>query len=231
MVHEKVRIRFRKLGDLRLLSHHDLMRCFERMLRRAALPFRSTQGFNPKPRLIFAMPLPLGIVGHDEIVDLELDVGLPPQEVRERLDRQAPAGLEITSVQRIAAKSGAQVQRARYRIALPPERHLGLPERVAALLAAPDCWIVRQRPEQRRLDVRRFLADLRLLADALEIDLWVTPNGTARPDEVLEVLGLRDLLDAGAVFERTGLDLHEETTEPSPSAVPGGERDCLKGTA
>ena len=36
---DKVRIRFRKSGDLRLLSHHDLMRTFERMLRRAALPF------------------------------------------------------------------------------------------------------------------------------------------------------------------------------------------------
>jgi uncharacterized protein (DUF2344 family) len=35
----KLRIRFRKAGELRLFSHHDLMRCFERMLRRAAIPY------------------------------------------------------------------------------------------------------------------------------------------------------------------------------------------------
>jgi len=51
---DKFRIRFRKVGDLRLLSHHDLMRTFERMLRRAGLPFRSTEGFHPKPRMVFA---------------------------------------------------------------------------------------------------------------------------------------------------------------------------------
>src|SRR5262249_5309140 len=43
-VREKVRVRFRKGGDLRLLSHHDLMRPFERLLRRASLPFRSSEG-------------------------------------------------------------------------------------------------------------------------------------------------------------------------------------------
>ena len=92
---DKVRIRFRKDGDLRLLSHHDLMRSFERMLRRAALPFRSPQGFHPKPRLVFALSLPLGVVGCEEVVELELDEMLPPEEVRERLVRQAPPGLEI----------------------------------------------------------------------------------------------------------------------------------------
>ena len=51
-VRDKIRIRFRKGGDLRLLSHHDLMRSFERMLRRAALPLRNSQGFHPKPRLV-----------------------------------------------------------------------------------------------------------------------------------------------------------------------------------
>jgi len=73
MARHKVRIRFRKAGDLRMVSHHDLMRCFARMLRRAALPFRSSEGFHPKPRLSFPLSLALGIVGCEEVVDLELD--------------------------------------------------------------------------------------------------------------------------------------------------------------
>src|SRR5207253_5430287 len=107
MVRAKVRIRFRKTGDLRLISHHDLMRCFERMLRRAALPFHSTEGFNPKPRLVFAMPLPLGIIGCQEVVELELDAELPAEKVHQELSQHAPSGLEILSVQPIAGKTTA----------------------------------------------------------------------------------------------------------------------------
>src|SRR5262245_23223390 len=76
----KYRIRFRKGGDLRLVSHHDLMHCVERMLRRAGLPFHTTQGFNPKPRMAFALSLGLGIVGCQEVLELELDAPLPADE-------------------------------------------------------------------------------------------------------------------------------------------------------
>ena len=85
MVRDKVRIRFRKSGDLRLVGHQDLVRCFERMLRRAELPFHCTQGFNPKPRLMFALSLPLGIIGCEEVAELELDAELPDEEIHARL--------------------------------------------------------------------------------------------------------------------------------------------------
>src|SRR4051812_26564845 len=148
MVREKVRIRFRKVGDLRLVSHHDLMRCFERMLRRAALPFHSTEGFNPKPRMVFALSLALGIEGCEEVVELELDEDLPPEEVHERLARQAPAGLEVVSVRPIDVKTTAQVRRVCYRLEVPTARLEDLPERIVALLADAHCWVERTRPKQ-----------------------------------------------------------------------------------
>jgi radical SAM-linked protein len=210
MVRDKVRIRFCKTGALRLISHHDLMRCFERMLRRAALPFHCTQGFNPKPRLVFAMPLPLGVVGLDEVAELELDAELPPEEVQERLARQAPPGLEICSAQRIASRTTAHVRKVCYRVSLPESQMASLPEALAALLAARQCWIEREKPRLRRIDIRPFLSDLRLLPSALEIEVMVTPNGTARPEDVLRLLGLESVLDAGAVFERTRMELEDE---------------------
>jgi radical SAM-linked protein len=211
MARDKFRIRFRKCRDLRLLSHHDLMRCFERMLRRSALPFHSTQGFNPKPRLVFALSLALGIEGHDEAADLELDESLPEQEVQERLSRQAPAGLEILSVRRIDPKTTAQPRRAVYQIPVPPERMAALAARVQALLAEPNCWVERTRPHARRIDLRPYVLDLRVLPEALEMDLKVTPQGTARPDEVAALLGLGDVLAAGAVLRRTKLELHDSS--------------------
>ena len=58
---------------------------------------------------------------------------------------------------------------------------------------------------------------------ALEVDLWLTPSGTARPDEVLEVLGLRDLLDAGAVLERAWLEIIDEITEATSAPLTEGK--------
>src|SRR5436189_3482163 len=107
MVRDKLRIRFRKGGDLRLVSHHDLMRCFERMLRRAALPFHSTEGFNPKPRMAFALSLALGVEGHEEVLELELDEELPLEEIQARLSNEAPAGLEILTLRRVLPSTRA----------------------------------------------------------------------------------------------------------------------------
>ncbi len=223
MVRDKVRIRFRKTGDLRLISHHDLLRSFERLLRRAAVPFHSTQGFNPKPRLVFALPLPLGVIGCEEVVELELDAELAPQDLQERLAQHAPIGLEILTLQRIDRRTTAHVRQVTYRIAVPPEQATQLPERLVALLALPNCWVERSRPQPRRVDLRPYVGALRWQAGFLEMDLGVTPTGTARPQEILELLGLQDLLTRGGVFERSRLVLEDEESLPQLCAIPKGE--------
>jgi radical SAM-linked protein len=229
----KVRLRFHKGGPLRFLSHHDLLRTFERMLRRAALPVRRTQGFNPHPRLVFALSLPLGVVGRNEVVELELDEPLAPEEVRDRLARVAPPGLEVLSAARVPPSAGARVRALCYGLAVPAARVADLRRRAAEVLAAGECWVERARPPRRRLDLRPFLRDLRLTGPPpepsqehgrsvegegtgsggswfLEMDLALTPAGTARPEEVLGLLGLGDLTEAGAVLERTRLELEDE---------------------
>ena len=107
MAGEKIRLRVRKTGVLRLLSHLDMVRGTERMLRRADIPFRSTLGFHPTPRMVFALSLPLGADGLNEVLELELTRPLDAEDVRERLNRQAPVGLEFTSAVEIPLKSSA----------------------------------------------------------------------------------------------------------------------------
>ncbi len=68
-VRQKLRIRFRKTGDLRLISHRDLARAFERLFRRADLPLAMSQGFHPHARINFPSALALGIQGEDEVVE------------------------------------------------------------------------------------------------------------------------------------------------------------------
>lgn len=241
---DKMRIRFRKAGLLRLVSHHDLMHVFERMLRRAEIPFRSTLGFHPQPRIVFALSLALGVVGCEEVVEVELERTIEPEEIERRLVQHGPAGLDFLSVRRIAPRAHAQVSRVQYRIALPADRIADLPRRITELMASAQLWVERTRPRPRRLDLRPFIHNLRLTnaacgeaatsvlpatpqaamqevtdsalpnAGHLEMSLWVSGSvGTARPEEILQALGLADLLDAGATLERSKLELRDELPE------------------
>ncbi|HEX3724775.1 MAG TPA: TIGR03936 family radical SAM-associated protein, partial [Pirellulales bacterium] len=63
MVRQRVRIRFRKQGDLRLLGHRDLLRAWERLLRRTGLELRMSAGFHPRPKINFPSALAVGIAG------------------------------------------------------------------------------------------------------------------------------------------------------------------------
>jgi radical SAM-linked protein len=216
----KIRLRFRKDGDLRLISHHDLLRTFERMLRRAAIPFHSTNGFNPKPRLVFALSLALGIVGHEEVVELELDQELPADTIRERLSGHAPSGLTFKSARKIDKSLTAHVSQVTYRLGLSEERLASAQGAIEHLRLAGELWVERTRPHPRRIDIRPYVRECRIVNGALEMDLAVTPTGTARPEEVLHFLGLEDCLLEGAVLERIRLELVDETTALSGHAGP-----------
>jgi radical SAM-linked protein len=214
---DKIRLRFRKDGPLRWLSHHDLLRTFERLLRRSRLPFRSSQGFNPRPRLVFALSLPLGVVGRAEVAELELDEPVPPDEVRDRLNRHCPPGLFILDAARVPPRATAHVTGFTYALQVPPDRLDATRDHIARALAATQWHVERSKPAPRRLDVRPFVRDLRLdpASGRLEMDLWLAPTGTARPDEILGLCGLGDLLAAGAVLERARLELDDDPAAPA----------------
>ncbi len=211
MSRDKVRIRFRKGGDLRFLSHHDLLRTFERMMRRADLPLRFSEGFHPKPRMVFASALGLGVVGCEEVLEIELEECLPCAELQQRLSEQAPQGLNILSVKRVDPRFTGQARQALYELPLPADCLLGLEARMAELLNQTECWVDRTKPGPRRINVRAYLSGLTLRGDRLLIELRITPQGSARPEEVLRLLGLDHLLLEGAVLERTRLELDDES--------------------
>src|SRR5262249_55466424 len=110
------------------------------------------------------------------------------KDLHQRLAAQAPAGLQLISLRRIQPRVKAQPRRAVYQIDLPPERCHGVPERIIAVLAESETWVERTRPEVRRVNIRPYLRDVRIDGTTLEMDLWVTPTGTARPDDILGLL-------------------------------------------
>jgi len=92
---QRLRLWFGKLGDMALVSHLDLMRLFDRAVRRAALPVAFTAGFSPSPRISVALALPLGVTSSGEIVDFELTQIVDPAVFQQQLSSQLPADIPI----------------------------------------------------------------------------------------------------------------------------------------
>lgn len=90
---------FSKKGTMKYISHLDLMRLFMRALRRADLPIKMTQGFNPHPKFSIKRALKLGLESDNEEAAIVLREWVKPDEFKERLARQLPEGIEIKDVQ------------------------------------------------------------------------------------------------------------------------------------
>ncbi|HEX8203026.1 MAG TPA: TIGR03936 family radical SAM-associated protein [Isosphaeraceae bacterium] len=220
----KVRLRFAKIGELRLVSHHDLMRCLERAIRRAAIPVAHSQGFNPRPRVVFALALGLGIEGHREVVELELAEPMPPAEVLRRLAGVAPPGLVFLEAEPRGAGRAPRAEAALYALDVPADRRDAARAALAALLAGDRWPYTRHRPDRTvAIDLRPFVLGADLDPNGvLRLHLKVTPEGSARPEEVLDALGLRDLLEGGTVLARTDLTLADRA-EPGGRTPAGGD--------
>jgi radical SAM-linked protein len=206
----KVRLRFAKRGDLRLVSHHDLMRCLERMARRAELPLAQSQGFNPRPKVSFTLALALGIEGHHEVVEMELLEPMEPTEVLRRLAAVSPPGLDWISAEAQGPGRPAQVEAVRYALSVPADRRADARGALADFLARDRWPYTRHRPDRTvEIDLRPFLleANLEEPDGILRFRLKMSPSGSARPEEVIDALGLRDLLGQGIVLARTEVEL------------------------
>jgi radical SAM family uncharacterized protein/radical SAM-linked protein len=104
---QRFRVIFGKKGDMRLVSHLDLVRLFDRVVRRAALPISFTGGFHPGPRIAIANALSLGMTSDGEIVDFELCQTMELENFRQRLTTNLPADIPIYSVEEVDVKSPA----------------------------------------------------------------------------------------------------------------------------
>lgn len=200
-------MRFCKQGDLRLIGHRDLMRCLERLFRRAGLPLAMSQGFHPKPRMTFPSALAVGIEGVDEVLELELSEPCTAEELLGRLTPHAPPGLRLKSVE--VLPEGAKKARLRshcYEVPVPDGSRDGLAEKIDRLMAGPSCPI--RRPNRSTtIDLRPFLEELSLEEGVLRMRLAVESGAGAGPRDVLAALGLSDLELQGVHLKRTVVEI------------------------
>ena len=199
---QRLRITYRKFGPTQYVGHLDLMRTWERAIRRARLPLAYSQGFSPHARMALAAPLPVGTLGERELMDIWLAEPVAPGEAAERLAAALPPGLGIVDVEEVGERLPSlqsSTRRAHYevRFAARDIDAGALRARCAELLARETLDWEEQRPGSdrvRRYDLRATVVALALHERGdqavLEMQLTQEEARTGRPTSVLAALGV-----------------------------------------
>jgi len=188
-------------GDLRFLSHHEMMRTVERLVARAQLPVRYSQGFNPRPKISLASARPVGVAAAGDLLSLSLDLPVEAEKLLRELNGHAPKGMRFLQAEVLPTRSAPRLTATDYQLELTPAKADAVRERLARL-RCEEAWPVERRVTPKRrdraeltaakrtIDLKPLLASVSLQATTLRVTLCPAGQTWARPGEVLRLLGL-----------------------------------------
>ena len=134
----KYAVKFSKTGTICYTSHLDIMRLFNRTIKRAGIKLAYSQGFNPHPKMVFAQPLSLGHTGLNEYIEIETTEDHEPGYIAEKLSELMPPGLDIKGCERMAEGRktlAAMTVAAEYMIEIPFAKSVDMSdEEIAGIL-------------------------------------------------------------------------------------------------
>lgn len=188
----KVRIKFRKYGVLKFIGHLDVMRFFQKVMRRAEIPIAFTGGYSPHMIMSFASPLGIGLTSDGEYVDIELANPIESAEAVRRMNAVMTEGMEVVSFRQISEEKKATgmaiVAAADYLVSV---RKGTLPdnwkEQFTAFCDQPEIRIVKQtKRSEQEVDIRPMIYETEIREDTLFLKLAAGSVQNLKPDLVME---------------------------------------------
>ena len=198
----RLRHTFSRREELKYLSHLDVMRLWERALRRADLPLAYSRGFSPHAKISIAAPLPLGVTGEKELMDIVIQRRVSPYLVQKTLANQLPKGMSIISVAQVptdAPSLQSQVRRAEYRVEIetdkPVDEIKAAIDSFLALFELP--WQHKRDEEMRSYDIRKLVervwfVEVRGTICVLGMCLRADGSASGRAEQVVLALGFSE---------------------------------------
>lgn len=187
------RLRYRRVGPAIWLAHLDMMRTFERAVRRAGWPIAWSGGYNPRPQMTFALPISVGLATEDDYLDVVMEAPCAPDWLMERLNANLPQGLSVTACGRlpddqVQSSLMSRVVAAQYRLS-----HAGLPaawQMVSQLPSDQPLMVDKHsKGKIRSLDIRPLLIRVAVHEpDDLLIEVEAGSRSNLRPDLLLQAL-------------------------------------------
>jgi len=232
---KRFRIRYSREGRLRFLSHLEMITLFTRALSRAGIPIVHSQGFHPHPRIAMGPPLPVGVEGNAEYLDLHVKGALFPESLQPRLQRVLPDGIRITGVNWIpnqAPSVSSVIRFAEYLFRIPKSFFKAEPTRhILNLMRQEEIRMDRsQKGRTKIVNIRPMIHEIRIdseTGDPVGIRALVQSGdrGGVRPNEIVQCLLDAEEMDCTEIrITRIGLytdtDRNVPFQEPVEATVP-----------
>lgn len=213
-----IRLKFTKGNEVKYISHLDLMRVFQRAIRRTGIPIAYSSGFNPHQELSFGAPLSLGVTSEAEYVDIKLAEALEIDEIISRLNSSLPDGVRILGGIKLPGnpKSAMSiVTHARYKIRMNIENVTAeaVDKSIDAFLAQENIKVMKEQPkkgyELKEIDIRPMIVGMRVFqfeGSSCVIDclLMSGSRGNLKPE--LLMTAFKDFTG----YDISGIRIHRE---------------------
>ena len=188
----KARIKFRKYGVLRFIGHLDVMRFFQKLMRRADIPIAFTGGYSPHMIMSFASPLGIGLTSDGEYLDIELTAPVDGREALKRMNEECVEGIEIISIRQISDEkkmTGMTILAAAdYLISV---KKGALPENwkeaFADFMAQREICVIKQtKRSEREEDIRPLIFRWEIQGENIWLQLAAGSKNNLKPDLVMD---------------------------------------------
>lgn len=161
-----LRLKFLRGEEVKYISHLDLMKVFERALRRSGIPIAYSKGFNPHPEMVFGLPLSVGVTSEAEYADFELEEAIDPVDFISRLNSQLPKGLRVLEAREKFAKGNimAAIILASYRISVIIDGNIGknlIEDKIREFIERPSIVVKKEtKSKVRDVDIKPMIHQL-----------------------------------------------------------------------
>lgn len=160
----KVRIKFSKVGALKYIGHLDVMRYFQKLMRRADIPIAYSDGFSPHQIMSFAMPLGIGDESVGEYVDIELVEKISSRDAISKLNEFSVPEIQVLSFREIPDRKDvnamSSITAALYEVSLREETKptFDVEEAFNKLINQKEIIVVKQsKKSTTELDIKPFI--------------------------------------------------------------------------
>ncbi|HJA31525.1 MAG: Fe-S oxidoreductase [Clostridiales bacterium] len=190
----RVRVKFAKYGALRFIGHLDVMRFFQKAIRRAQIDVAYTGGYSPHQIMTFAAPLGLGMSSFGEYMDIEIHSHQGKEDFLSRLRSVCPEGIEILDAKALpqnAENAMASVAAASWEIGFadPQKNFEAMRERLQEFLAQEEIIVAKEgKKGPRQVNIRPGIRECGIRDGKLCVLADAGSSGNIRPDEVAEQL-------------------------------------------
>jgi radical SAM-linked protein len=225
-------IKFSKESEIKFISHLDLMKTIQRIVRRAKLPVEYSKGFNPHMSLSIAQPLSVGIYSTGEYMDLVLENEMPESEIKELLIKNAPMGINIFEVvktppdvlnEKKLPQSMALLDAAAYNITIKYSEVEGLVSKLEELLQKEE-WntIKKSKSGEKEVDIKTLIKSFKyeVHENLLKLDVLISCGSRANLSPDLLSSFVKE--NTGGVYDDAFVDIKRKEiyTEVDDKLIP-----------